>query len=217
MGIGRREFLRFTSIALAGLAINPLQAVITNENIYINRSLGIMFEKPSDWIYVDVKDFGSIKNDQVLGNGIDDIDIDFEFSDPICIITKYPINDDYKEKFSPTITVHLIKKDDLIEVGCSTFEEMMIGSEEAIGMYLKDFQVNRRYNPYFVSGCKVYELDSTYTFVSKSLKAPVKVELKTMRTEHNDYYYDINFHQSYEWNEIAENEFISFKNSLKLI
>jgi hypothetical protein len=48
MGIGRREFLRLTSISLAGLATDPLKAVATNNNIYVNKKLGILFEKPSD-------------------------------------------------------------------------------------------------------------------------------------------------------------------------
>ncbi len=39
MGIGRLEFLRLTTMALGGLAINPLQSVITNNNIYINKKL----------------------------------------------------------------------------------------------------------------------------------------------------------------------------------
>ena len=48
MGIGRREFLRLTSIALTGLAIDPLKAVAINDNIYVNKKLGILFEKPKD-------------------------------------------------------------------------------------------------------------------------------------------------------------------------
>ncbi len=48
MGIGRREFLRLTGLALAGLAIDPLKAVAINDNIYVNKKLGILFKKPSD-------------------------------------------------------------------------------------------------------------------------------------------------------------------------
>ena len=68
MGIGRREFLKLTSIALAGLAVNPLQAVVTNDNVYVNRKLGILFEKPDLWNFVGVKDFGKLKHEQILGN-----------------------------------------------------------------------------------------------------------------------------------------------------
>ena len=46
MGIGRREFLRLTSIALVGLATDPLKAVAVNDNVYVNKKLGILFHKP---------------------------------------------------------------------------------------------------------------------------------------------------------------------------
>ena len=39
-----REFLKLASIALAGLAIDPLKAVAVNNNLYVNKKLGIIFE-----------------------------------------------------------------------------------------------------------------------------------------------------------------------------
>jgi hypothetical protein len=38
MGIGRREFLRLTGLALAGLAVDPLKTVAVNDNAYVNKS-----------------------------------------------------------------------------------------------------------------------------------------------------------------------------------
>ena len=58
MGIGRREFLRLTGIALIGTAFDPLKAVVINDNAYVNKKLGILFYKPNNWGFIAVKDFG---------------------------------------------------------------------------------------------------------------------------------------------------------------
>ncbi len=73
MGIGRREFFTLTSLAVAELAVNPLQAVITTDTVYINKKLGILFHKPASWGFVNVKDFGKLKDGQILGNGWDEM------------------------------------------------------------------------------------------------------------------------------------------------
>ena len=57
MGIGRREFLRLTSIALVGLATDPLKAVAVNDNVYVNKKLGILFHKPTTRISLNIKEF----------------------------------------------------------------------------------------------------------------------------------------------------------------
>jgi hypothetical protein len=90
MGLGRREFLRLTSLALAGLTVNPLQAVVTTDNVYINKKLGILFHKPPSWGFVNVKDFGKLKDAQILANGWDENKdkVWANLGDPICIATK---------------------------------------------------------------------------------------------------------------------------------
>ena len=39
MGIGRREFLRLTGLALVGLTIDPLKAVAVNNNVHFVESI----------------------------------------------------------------------------------------------------------------------------------------------------------------------------------
>ena len=57
MGLGRRNFVKLMSLALTGLTVDPLQAVITNKNAYVNKKMGIIFQKPTDWRFVHVKKF----------------------------------------------------------------------------------------------------------------------------------------------------------------
>ncbi len=220
MGIGRREFLRLTGLALAGLAIDPLKAVAINDNIYVNKKLGILFEKPSDWGFVAVKDFGKIKSEQVIGVGLDETaeEIWEELGDPICITTKYfQDKPEYKGVFSPTITLNITPKQELEYLGHETFEELMEMSEYGVSHLLKDFKVIKRYDPLLISNCKFYEYDAEYLFEHIEINKPLKVELKVLKAEHNGFYYDFNCHQSKTQNQIADVEFEKFKWSIKLI
>ncbi|MCG6191456.1 hypothetical protein [Maribellus maritimus] len=220
MGIGRREFLKLAGVALAGIAVNPLQAVVTNDNVYINKKLGILFHKPDSWGFLNVKDFGKLKDEQILGNGYEEMkdEVWEDLGDPICIATKFPEDlPKYKGVFSPTITLNITPKEELADLECSNFKEVMEMSELGVSMILKDFKVVKRYEPYMISGSEFYEYDSEYLFEHVDISKPLKVELKTLKTEHNGFYYDFNCHQSYSQNQVADKEFAEFKESIKLI
>jgi hypothetical protein len=220
MGIGRREFLRLTSIALAGMAMEPLKAVAVNDNIYVNKKLGILFHKPQDWGFVAIKDFGKIKNEQIFGEGLDlskDEIID-DLGDPICIVTKYfQDKPEYKGLFSPTITLNITPKEELEDLGFETFEELMEMSAHGVSKLLKEFHVIKKYDPYEISKCKFYEYDAEYMFEHIELDEPIKVELKVLKAEHNGFYYDFNCHQSKSKRQFANKEFEEFKWSIQLI
>lgn len=220
MGIGRREFLRLTSIALAGLAIDPLNAVAVNNNVYVNKKLGILFHKPQDWGFVAIKDFGKIKSGQLFGEGLNltkDEILD-ELGDPICIATKYyEDKPEYKGFFSPTITLNVTPKEELEDLGYETFEELMEMSADGVSNLLKEFRVTKKYEPYQICECKFYEYDAEYIFEHIELDEPLKVELKVFKAEHNGFYYDFNCHQSKAQRQYADKEFEEFKWSIRLI
>lgn len=220
MGIGRREFLRLISIASIGLAIDPLQAVAINDNIYLNKKLGIIFRKPENWGFVDIKDFGKIKSEQFIGEGLEDTtdEIWEELGEPICIATKYyKDKPDYKGIFSPTITLNITPRAELEYLGHKTFDELMEMSFNATSLILKDFQIKKRYDPYLISNCKFYEYDTEYLFEHQEISEPLLIELKVLKAEHKDFYYDFNCHQSKTQNQTAVKEFEEFKKTIKLI
>jgi len=220
MGIGRRNFLKLTGLALTGLAIDPLQAVVTNNDIYINKKLGILFYKPKDWGFLNIKDFGKLKDEQILGNGWNDDKekVWEDLGDPICLATKYHQDlPQYKGVFSPTITLNITHKSEFDEFEFENFEELMNLSQSGISNILTDFRVLRKYDPYEICGCKFYEYDAEYLFEHIELPKPLIVELKVLKAEHNNFYYDFNCHQSKAANQIASKEFEQFKRSIKLI
>lgn len=220
MGLGRREFLRLSGIALAGLTIDPLLAVNINDNSYVNKKLGVLFEKPNDWGYVAIKDFGKLKSEQIIGEGLEmsQDEIWEELDDPICVVTKYyQDKPEHKGIFLPTITLDITPKEELEDIGHNSFEELMDMSQVGVSMLLKDFQVLKKYKPYFISNCKFYEYDAEYLLEHIELREPLKVELKVLKAEHNGFYYDFNCHQSIAQNQLAHKEFEAFKKSIKLI
>ena len=220
MGIGRREFLKFSSLALAGLTVDPLNAVTINNNVYVNKKLGILFHKPNDWGFIAIKDFGKIKNEQIIGEVLEDMQEELwqELGDPICVATKYHQDKpEYKGVFSPTITLNITPKEELESLGHETFEELIEISGSGAFMILKDFQIVKKYDPYFISNCKFYEYDAEYLFEHIEINEPLKVELKVLKAEHNGFYYDFNCHQSKAQNQLSDKEFEDFKKSIKLI
>lgn len=220
MGIGRREFLRLAGIALAGLAIDPLNAIAVNDNLYINKKLGIMFEKPDGWGFVSITDFGKMKRDQIIGVGLEESaeEIWDELGDPICVATKYfEDKPEYKGVFSPTITLNVTPKSALADGGPLSFEEVMELTELGMGLLLKDFKIVKRYPPIQISNCTFYEHDAEYLFEHADIDQALKVELKVLKAEHNGFYYYFNCHQSKAQNQTAEREFETFKSSIKLI
>jgi len=220
MGIGRREFLRLTGLALMGSAFDPLKSVVINDNAYINKKLGILFYKPNNWGFIKIKDFGRLKAEQFMGTGLEESpeEIWEEIGDPVCIATKY-FEDTDKNKgiFSPTITLNVTPKTELNELEHYSFEEIIELSHYGISQLLKDFKVIKTYKPYYISNCKFYETDSEYMFEHVDLVGQLKVELKSLTAIHNGFYYDFNFHQSISQNQTAHKEFDEFKKSIKLI
>ena len=212
--------MKFASAALIGATVDPLQSVITNQDAYINKKLGIIFQKPSKWGFLAIKDFGKLKDEQTLGNGWNDHkeEVWEEIGDPICIATKY-FQDSPKNEgvFSPTITLHVTHKSELADLALDSFEELMRMSESGTSQLLRQFKVIKRYLPYTISGCTFYEYDAEYLFEHIQLDRPLNVELKVLKAEHGDFYYDFNCHQSSMANQIADEEFENLKRSIKLI
>lgn len=148
MGIGRSEFIKLTSLTLAGISINPFQALITHDNLYIHKKLGILFYKPDFWEFIHVMDFGKLKDEQILGNRIDIIK-DKIFEDigyPICLMSKYnPNTKRHIGIFSPTITVNINPEREIAAYGSTKLKHVIKKSEKFLSLIRKDFKVISRF------------------------------------------------------------------------
>lgn len=220
MGIGRREFIRLTGIALTGLVIDPLKAVAINEDAYVNKKLGILFYKPKGWTFISIKDFGILKDKQILGEGLglSKEEIWHDSDTPICIATKYDqSNPENKGFVSPIITLNISSEDEFDGLEYENLEDLAELWLEGVSLLLKDFKVIKKYEPQYISNCRFYEYDTEYLFEHVDISKPARVELKILKTEHNGLHYSFHCHQSVEQNQIADKEFEYFKKTIKLI
>jgi len=220
MGLGRREFVRLMSIAVAGLAIDPLQAVATHENLYVNKKLGVLFYIPKGWGFIAVKAYGRLKKGQILANerkrnrekAWQDVE------EPVFLATKYyEDKPEYIGVFSPTIMLFATPKEEVDYLEVDSFEELVDMSALGAAYHLKKLKVTKRHEPFFISNTRFFEYDAEYLFEHEEIKGPLKVELKLLAAEHNGYHYFFNLHQSKAQNQVADQEFEDFKKTIKLI
>ncbi len=220
MGLGRRKFVKLMTTALAGVSYTPFQSVITNEDLYVNRQLGIMFHKPSDWGYLSLNQFNEVKTNVILSGEFEEYKEQvFELlGDPISIVSKYLDEDDDNDgKLNPTITLNITPAEEiLMDSEGSTFEEAIAESRQVTSHFLKEFEIIKDFGQTNLSNCNSYEYDAKYMFEHKELTVPLQVHLKVIKIEHRGLYYDINMHQSLETEDVTK-EFDLFRDSIVMV
>lgn len=95
MGIGRRDFLRMFGSTLATLSALPSPAVAVEDDLYLNRALGLAFWKPRGWHFADIRDMGTMARGQLLA--IDDPAVRELWSSaealPLVTMTRQPLGE----------------------------------------------------------------------------------------------------------------------------
>ena len=225
MGIGRRNFLKYLSIAMVGFKINPLQAIAINSDYYINKQFGFLLTKPKGWDFVSVKDFGKLKTDQTLAEEFEanKDEVWEELGDPVLVIAKYGLDKpEYNDKFSSAITVFINHKNDIIEL----YEDEDINGdfEKIVGMIafgserlFKDYKTTKNITPYVLSDCSGFESVWTCTFESSEHQKSWHCQTWTIIIEKGDYIYSFNMIDSEQAGEIEEKIFKEFVSAIKII
>jgi hypothetical protein len=224
MGIGRRKFLEYISVALVGLKIDPFKSVAINNNNYINRKFGILLTKPEGWDFVSVKDFGKLKKDQLLSDEFEPNkdEVWKELGEPVLVIAKYGLDKpQFHDKFSPAITVFINHKNDIIEL----YEDEYIQGdfEKIVGMIaygsgklFKDYTTIRNISPYKLSECNGFDSEWTWTFESIEHKKNWLCKTWSIIIEKGDYIYSFNMIDSEQAGETEEENFKEFIKTIKI-
>ncbi len=177
MGIGRRQFMKLMGVALAGLTIDPLQAVAINSNYYVNKKLGLILSKPDGWNFVSVMDFGKLQADQVLAADyeLNKEEASQQTGKPTLVIAKYGLNKpEYEHQFSPSITIFI---DDKVEVNRTINEDIVQNFEYLVNMVayrsskvFKEYHTIREIRQFELSNCNCYDYLWSWTFESNVFK-----------------------------------------------
>jgi len=208
MGIGRRRFIQLFGATIASAATNPLQALVLHEDWYINRALGIAFQKPPGWHYMTLKDFQPLKDAQIV--------MDDELSevlrgveDPIAVMTKI---EPRLGKIGPSITVY-----------AEPFEyeenETLVGFLPNIeGMYkrvLPEYRSLGQAVEKRISNCESLEYFSEFLFEQPSTR--VTARKRSVISIREPQIYTMNMFD-YPAHEIeAQHEFTSFINTIAYV
>lgn len=225
MGLGRREFLEYVSLAMAGLTIDPLQAVAINSDNYVNKKFGFLLTKPKGWDFVSITDFGKLKSDQLLSEEFEPNkdEVWNELGDPVLVVAKYGLEiPEHRHKFSPAITIFINHKSDIVEL----YEDDYIQGdfEKIVGMIaygsqrlFKDYKTVRNNTPYILSECNGFDSEWTWTFESIELRKSYICKTWTIIIEKGDYIYSFNMIDSQQAGEVEELTFRNFVETIKII
>jgi hypothetical protein len=197
MGIGRREFLRRFGAGIAAAA-NSTAAIAIADNRYINRRLGIAFEKPPEWVFSDVKQMADVKAGQILD--FDDPELSRLIVEtievPILTISQETISAD-SDRFTPGVAVNLDRftpEEASLPDALSPVESLEFDSEACADIF-KDFRSISPVTPSSISACDAAQYDATFIFEHKKM-SPVPVRMKTLVIDQLTAFYTIRMFDS---------------------
>lgn len=204
---------------MAGLAINPLQSVVADKNVYVNKKLGVLFYKPDNWVFIKVADYGKLLSEELSENEWNDLKVNYldDGENIVCILTRYDNNSDNINKiFNPVISLSVTPKSWIEKLGLEKYG-LTVKPMGEIHSDKPGFRTIKKYEIQEISGTDFLQSDAEYLLESKTLNKNFKIETRTFQFEYNDYYLDFQCHQSTELNETAFEEFEKLKNNLRLL
>ena len=212
MGIGRRDFVKFAGMALAGIVIDPLRVIAVNGNYYVNTGLGLGFEKPDGWRFDVFKDFATLLKGQVVEGVLPEDEETFrkdQASTLVAVISKY---DDNHLGFSPSITVYKNEED---RADFGSLDELIESAVIGFSSVLKDFTVVSPPERLQLSNCQCIRLKSRWFFQHERIPSTL-IEDETLVIDQDPVLYTIHLYDAPSIGEVARAEFEDFGRSLRI-
>ena len=198
MGIGRREFIRLFGAGIAAASTNLSSAIAIHNNEYINRRLGIAFQKPAGWFFANVQEMGQIKAGQILA--LEDSHLAeyvVESTElPILSISKEPMSSK-SDRFTPGVNIYLERLNDsrsIVPCRASLVDSIQedVSFCESI---LRDFRLVSSPSKMFLSRCDAARYEASFMFEHKNLK-PTRVRMISVAIEQGIASYSLRLYDS---------------------
>ena len=209
MGIGRREFLKLFGAVIATAVSNPLQAVIVNDDLYINRALGLAYKKPNGWHFLSLEAFADIKEKQQLLDS-ETTDKLKSGDDPIAIISQY--HESSGITFSPSITIYVENFE--LHDG-ENLQELVSTLSGTYSKALVDYKFVERPKEMSVSGCEASEYVSTFIHQQDNKEAMCRH--RSIIIIRGKQLYTVNMFDYPALGRTVDQEYVEFKEAFKLV
>ncbi|MCA9059233.1 MAG: hypothetical protein KDA85_12060 [Planctomycetaceae bacterium] len=197
MGIGRRTFLQLFGAAISAAA-SVTDAIAIVDNYYVNRRLGIAFEKPYGWVFASIQQMADVKVGQILD--LDDPEFAREIANsqelPILLISRDGISP-HSDHFTPGITVFLDRLSPGKEL-TPDFSTLLKSAERDIEnsqFILKNFRILSPPTETIVSDCPTVEYEASFVFEHVNM-LPLRVRMKTLVVDQGAACYTLRMYDS---------------------
>ncbi len=193
--------------AAASAAVSPLQAVIIDDDLYINQRLGLSFRKPRGWHYVSVKTFKALRDEYSLASHNEVLNEEMrDWALPIVSITKYLLND----RPGPSIVVYVERNE--LQAGESLLSVMPMIQDYQSGLF-PDYEREGNYRAGRISGCESVEYFSRFVYES-TMRTAVPVRNRSLCSVRDPVMYTMQMMDIPDRNITAQGEFDEFVRSI---
>ncbi len=190
MGIGRREFLRLFGGAIAAAASSKV--VLIDQDLFINRKLGIALHKPPGWSFTSIRQFADMKSGQIINEDLDAVTLEEigSLADPVVIFNRpNPTN---KPRFDPGVTVYVEPLE--LEAGLTLI--CVCANEESFYQdVLLDYHNIVAPKLTTISNCPTIEFTSEFTLENEAFP-PIAVRSRTIISERKPAIYTLRMFDS---------------------
>ena len=213
MGIGRRKFLQLIGATASALILSPGTAVALHNNTYINRKLGIAFEKPNGWHFSDVKEMGEVAAGQLHATD-DESWMQYFAEQPLPILTVGREKLGTTNRFTPGITIFLDKIES--KESSSFLAENCDWDFAQMNQMFKHLTLLEDKSELSISECDAMEYSVRFLFEHERIE-PAYVRMRSVVVNHHPAYYTFRMFDSPFMGNEFEHSYDSFLSCVKLI
>lgn len=216
MKLGRRDFIKFVTSAIAGTQGDSALEVFQSPRFYADKKLGFAFEIPRGW-YLEAfrEDFNELLGGQRLAPPYtDDTEAMLDLSQGLlATLSKYPIEGDPLKRFSPSMT--FFKGDDRCMDGHDDLLDLSSRAIMGFQCLLSKYECFEA--PHFVrrSDCVMVRSKSRFLFEHQEIES-VLIDDEMFAVHHQSSIYTIHLYDSPYSGDTSQSEFRTFRESLHI-
>ncbi|BDS11061.1 hypothetical protein [Aureispira anguillae] len=195
-----------------------LENIVTvSNNIYHNRLFEVRFEIPKNWHLISINKYKEIIQGQKINIPDEEKNkLIEEMAGVACYISKYSLDNDEKDGIISPVICFTIDAKDAFTKNLSLEDYIALLDNKVASSAIKGFKILEKGEPQKLNNVDSITYKTEYLFEHEELEEGVMVEMNVLNIDHGDVFLDFSMTQCKAQGEIAQNEFDSFVNSIRL-